>query len=444
LPQVNIKLGLKQTATNILLVGNAFVWYLLIFKTLGLLTDQAALSSSALMIYGTNAISLALFAFVGSFLIGKLKDRAKFLDVWMLSGVFLSLMPLLLDLSSLSSVVSISILFGAYFGLGMPIVMGYFSANTSTENRAKVSGITFLVIGLLFSLIGAFIISDVVTAFVVLSAIRLVGFIVFFACKEKTSVKEDQTESLIMNYRDILRNRSIIFYFIAWAMLSLVNYMTVPIQNALFASNDTYVFLIYILENIIMAITAVVCGFIADIFGRKRLTIIAFVMLGIGYAILGLSPNMAIAGYFYVISDGIAWGIFNIIFLLVIWGDLAQSKISDKLYFLGAFPYVFSSFLRMAFAFYVPDIQDVPIFSFASVFLFLAVLPLLYAPETLSEKRMKDRELKNYIEQAQRTARKGEERNKKKSKVNASDDNLSLEKKSENYEEAKRLAEKYY
>jgi hypothetical protein len=40
------------------------------------------------------------------------------------------------------------------------------------------------------------------------------------------------------------------------------------------------------------------------------------------------------------------------------------------------------------------------IFSFASVFLFLAVLPLIYAPETLPEKTMKDRDLKSYIEKA--------------------------------------------
>ncbi len=423
-----------------MLVGNAFVWYLLVFKTLGFLTDQLILSPATILVFGLNAVSIALLAFVGSFIVDKFKERVKFLDIWMLSGIFLSLLPLLLDRTNYISVLAISVLFGAYFGIGMPVVMGYFSANTSTENRGKIGGITFLVIGLLFSILGAFIINDVVTAFLVLAAIRLAGFLVFHAFKER----KEQIHSSKLTYRDILGNRAVIFYFIAWAMLSLVNYMTVPIQNALFDSSETYIFLIYILENVIMAITAVVCGFIADIFGRKRLTIIAFVMLGIGYAVLGLSPNIGISGYFYVISDGIAWGIFNIIFLLVIWGDLAHSKSSDKLYFLGAVPYVFSSFLRMAFAFYVPDIKDLPIFSFASVFLFLAVLPLLYAPETLSEKRMKDRELKNYIEKAQRTAQKEEEKNKKKSKEKVIEDSQSSEQSEEDYEKAKALAEKYY
>ena len=439
MPTEDNKPGLKLTVNNILLVGNAFVWYLLVFKTLGFLTEQITLSPSTILVFGVNAVSIALLAFAGSFIIDKFKGRAKFLDVWMLIGIFLSLLPLALDRTNFSNILAISVLFGAYFGIGMPVVMGYFSAKTTTENRGRISGITFLVIGLLFSILGAFIITDVVTAFLALAVIRLVGFLVFHAFKER----KEQIHSFKLTYRDILGNRAVIFYFIAWAMLSLVNYMTVPIQNALFDSSETYIFLIYIIENVIMAITAVVCGFIADIFGRKRLTIIAFVILGVGYAILGLSPNIGISGYFYVIADGIAWGIFNIIFLLVIWGDLAQSKSSDKLYFLGAFPYVFSSFLRLAFAFYVPDIKDVPIFSFASVFLFLAVLPLLYAPETLSEKRMKDRELKNYIEKAQKTAQKGEEKSKKKNKGDVKDDSQSSEQ-SEEYEKAKALAEKYY
>ena len=54
------------------------------------------------------------------------------------------------------------------------------------------------------------------------------------------------------------------------------------------------------------------------------------------------------------------------------------------------------------------------IFSFASVFLFLAVLPLIYAPETLPEKIMKDRDLKSYIENAKKKAEKRQKEEKEK------------------------------
>ncbi len=41
-------------------------------------------------------------------------------------------------------------------------------------------------------------------------------------------------------------------------------------------------------------------------------------------------------------------------------------------------------------------------FSLASFFLFVAVLPLMYANETLSEKRVKEMELKSYLEKAKK------------------------------------------
>jgi F0F1-type ATP synthase membrane subunit b/b' len=45
-------------------------------------------------------------------------------------------------------------------------------------------------------------------------------------------------------------------------------------------------------------------------------------------------------------------------------------------------------------------------FSLASFFLFLAVVPLMYAPETLSEKKIRDKELRDYLEKAKKTKEK--------------------------------------
>jgi len=56
------------------------------------------------------------------------------------------------------------------------------------------------------------------------------------------------------------------------------------------------------------------------------------------------------------------------------------------------------------------------IFSLTAFLLFLAVLPLIYAPETLPEKTMKDRELKSYIEKAQKVVQKETGKNQKKTK----------------------------
>ncbi len=88
------------------------------------------------------------------------------------------------------------------------------------------------------------------------------------------------------------------------------------------------------------------------------------------------------------------------------------------------------------------------IFSFASVFLFLAVLPLIYAPETLPEKLMKDRDLKSYVEKAKKKAQKESGKVNKKDKT---ENILSTMKKparapdeQRNMKMPRNLAEKYY
>ena len=74
-------------------------------------------------------------------------------------------------------------------------------------------------------------------------------------------------------------------------------------------------------------------------------------------------------------------------------------------------PFFISKYLQLILGNYVTSgILPEALFSFIAFFLFLAVLPLVYAPETLPAKTMKDRELKNYIEKAKKIAQKEEEK----------------------------------
>lgn len=175
-------------------------------------------------------------------------------------------------------------------------------------------------------------------------------------------------------------------------------------------------------------------------------------LLGISYAVIGLFGSVEAyklnVSIIFTVTDGIAWGIFYVLFLFTIWGDIAQNRVGDKFYFLGALPYVSSYFMQLFFMPFILmfGIGLTAVFSFASIFLFLAVLPLIYAPETLPEKVMKDRDLKSYIENAKKKASKETEKVAKKQKP-------TQEKKQEanttpetdkNYEDATKLAEKYY
>ncbi|MEA2090282.1 MAG: MFS transporter, partial [Thermoproteota archaeon] len=153
-------------------------------------------------------------------------------------------------------------------------------------------------------------------------------------------------------------------------------------------------------------------GFFADLVGRKRVAVAGFVALGIAYAILGFFPDMLIFQWFYSIVGAVAWGMFTTVFLMTIWADLSQSTTREKYYAIGGMPFLLSGVIPLLAEPYSKEISVHAAFSLASFFLFLAVLPLMYAPETLPEKKIQLRKLRKYVEEAKKKAEK--ERAKKK------------------------------
>jgi hypothetical protein len=97
---------------------------------------------------------------------------------------------------------------------------------------------------------------------------------------------------------------------------------------------------------------------------------------------------------------------FASVFFMTLWGDLAENNEKDKYYALGGLPYLLAGLLPIALKPFIAVSQAGTAFSLASFFLFLAVLPLMYAPETLPEGRIRERELKEYIERAKKTSEK--------------------------------------
>jgi len=64
---------------------------------------------------------------------------------------------------------------------------------------------------------------------------------------------------------------------------------------------------------------------------------------------------------------------------------------------------VISGFLRVTLGPFIAEVvPSYAILSFAAFFLFLAIFPLMYAPETLPENVFRERKLRGYIEKAKR------------------------------------------
>jgi hypothetical protein len=390
--------GIRVTVLNIVLVASAFVWYFLFFNFLRNTMDLLVLSSDAILkILGLNFFSLIFSALSGSFLVERFWDKVRFLYFWMLLGAFLSL-SLLHGFSGLLDVLVLSVAFGAYFGFGMPVIMGYYASTTSVFNRSKIGGTIFLVISLCSFIFSIVIIGNPDILALLLMSIQLAGLFIFYMLKPKTV---DMHEGTSVRFSSILLSRPFILYFLPWCMFSLVNYIVIPVLSKLFSEGEAFVRFYSMIENVLFAAFAFAGGFLADAFGRKRLAMIGFALVGFGYAILGLAQNI-VGWYLYTVIDGTAWGIFFVLFFFTVWGDLAEGRSSEKYYAVGVMPYLFSNFMRLLLEPYVSLIPTTALFSFASVFLFAAVLPLVYAPETLPESVIRARQLKSYIEKAKK------------------------------------------
>jgi MFS family permease len=404
------KLGanFKGVTVNLILLANTMVWYLFLC---GFIKNNAGfVGSDIVLIVGVNLSALVLSAVLSINIIQKITNRLQFIIYWLVVGVFLSPIVFLIGSVSFFSVILISCAIGAYFGFGLPVVLGYCSSNVESVHRAKVSGLAVFFYCVGFALM-IFLVRDSVSAAIVLTVWKLCGLIAILLLKPSESVINKQEK---VSYKSVLTNRSVLLYFFPWLIFSIVNNFALPILSASF--DVAIVHSLTMVENVLAGVSAIFFGFLADRFGRKRLLFFGFTLLGLGYAILGLLIPYDRGLYFYTIADGIAWGVFTTLFLFTIWGDIAGKKDSEKFFVIGFLPYIISTFLQAVFGQYVADsIMDLAVvFPFACFFLFITAIPLFLAPETLSEKVMKDKALTSYFEKAQKVVENDVAKNHKK------------------------------
>jgi MFS family permease len=396
------RIPLRKFAAALFLVSNSIVWYILTNSVLTDDLDKLSLGQNGFFLaLGMYYAGIALAAILGTVLFRR--SRVRWLSLWMLLGAAMTaLLPVLLR-TNLWIDFSVSLVFGISTGVGLPSCLAYFADATSVENRGTYGGITWGAIGLSV-LVLVLVTRNLAAAqsFGALALWRLIGFMVFFPLSRGEGKVDSAAH--VPSYRSILGRRDIMLYLLPWILFSLVNFIEAPILKNSFGDNAAQ--LAAFVEVAISGVSAVVGGFLADIVGRKRIAMIGFILLGLEYAFLSLFSTKQGTWYVYTLFDGIAWGFFAAVFFMTLWGDLAQDNQKEKYYLLGGLPYLLAGYLSELMTPFAGSIQTSAAFSLASFFLFLAMLPLMYAPETLSEKRMREMELKNYVEKAKKVKEK--------------------------------------
>lgn len=399
----------RDFVSVLIVIVNTFSWYFPLYMFFDSILGQFQMDYTLLLTaFGIQFATAIVFAILGTALVKRFSSRGTFLAVWMFTGIIASLMMPMLETFNMTYILLFSSLLGFSLGLGFPSCLAYFGDLSAVENRGWLAGIAFFASGLCILFIGVIVsLSTLFIGAMVLAAWRGIGLLSFLLVrKEKDGSKE---KTLEISYRSVVSDRSFLLYLIPWMMFALINFLETPIIYIVLGNEIASV--IPLVEFGMGGFVALLCGRFADSVGRKRVIIVGFILLGIGYAILGLFQDITILWYLYIVLDGTAWGIFLPMFFLVVWSELAGNRIKEKYYLIGLIPFLIASYSQILFTPFAENVEVSAAFSLASFFLFIAVLPLLYAPETMPEKKIELKRLRKFAEEAKKAKEKYENKN---------------------------------
>ena len=397
----------KDFLVVFILLMNVLGWYYMTLTMMNsVLGSFSATPEEKLVVLAAFYVTAVGSGIVGAVLSNRV-DRLKFLYIWIISGVVTSTLPALFSSFEVTNALVLSVFLGASFGFGMPSCLAYYAESTITENRGRIGGVILLITNLLAPiLVAPFGILGLTLNSIIMALWRGTGLVIFFLKPGERFVSEKRDAS----FSSIISNRSFLLYFIAWFMFSLLDkFEKMMIDHFLANSMPGLLNVMSIIEPVVASLFILIAGLLCDWNGRKKIILSGFVALGVAYAIIGLAPLSVISWYLYFIVDGFAWGIFLLTFVLILWGDLSQPGTREKYYAIGSIPFFLSSvipqFLTESF---VEQISLSAAFSLASFFLFVAVMPLVFAPETLPEKKMELRRLRSFADEARKAKEKYE------------------------------------
>jgi hypothetical protein len=381
----------RRFAAATLLTSGTLAWFFLVQFNIGdvFVSSQSnpfLVYVNPILFYGIAAIS----AIVGVQISSRISNRI-FLFFWIIFGVLSTALVPVFQQTGLMTFSTI--LLGLSLGLGLPNSMAFLADSTIVEERARVSGTTIFAtfcfaIGAMAAIrVFSLGVAGSVLLFALVRSFSLFAFVID-KCDRKNLISQEPRFRR-PEYKDFIS------YVLPWMMFILVGILA---WNLI--SPDKYASAVSIgtiLRYACIAAFGIVSGVVADRFGRKPPIIFGLIILGASFAVLGFSmSNFTVI--IYLMASGVAWGSFLSIYL-AIPGDLAISGSREKLYvFIMILPLIIMGVLL-----YTPVIanfsENTSSFSqVLSLILFLSIIPVLRAKETLPESKIRERKMKKYVE----------------------------------------------
>lgn len=377
------------------LILNSVAWFYLIVYKGFLATNPIPFAPSlAWLFYLAVLVSMLIGPIVA-----KRVKKMHFLLIWTILGIISSVFPLISPTLGELEVAILLVFWGVAFGVGFPSCLAMIPSLTKVGERGKTGGIifcsTFVVIFLLFLVVKDL---DISSYSLILGAWRSFGLVAFLF----HATPDESLQPKPVSYFSVIRNKTFLLYFFPWLAFCIVNYFETPILKEFYG--ESFWVLIGAAEFTVGALSCLIGGWLMDLRGRKFVIIFGLVMFGLGFALLTIFPHASFALAFFVIASGTAFGIFTVAFIFVVWGDMLNGERGEKFYALGNSPIPAATMLSYFFFPWLVKLSISVVFSLASLFIFLAIILIFFAPELLPESVLKKRELERYAEKVKKIA----------------------------------------
>ena len=389
----NVKISSRKLMAVTILPAGTLAW---VFFSYYIFEDIfKSITTDLFWVYTAKALffSFGAFSAIAGSMIGKRINFKMLLWAWITLGV-LTTASLAVFQGTLFSLLS-SILLGVSLGLGFPSSLAFLADCTVVEERGRVAGVmfleTFAIVTLAYVAMSVFSLGP--TGLILLAvALRSTSYLslALDPCK-----KEDGRES---SWKTVFEHRNFVFYLIPWLMFNIASGLIAFVWAWLPQSPDYQAALRIgsILHFLLPGVFALVSGVVADRFGRKQPIIVGMIMLGVSFAFLGVSTS-PLSVLVYLTISGIAWGFLMVVYAAVP-GDMAFSGSKEKFYVLSnVIPFITLLSLPGLADFLGVGIPAVALSSVLSIIVFISVIPVLRATETLPETEIRERKLREHV-----------------------------------------------
>lgn len=342
-----------------------------------------------------------IFAIIGS-VVSQRFNRNKLL-FFSITLAIISTASILL-VQGTSFILLTSIILGISLGLGYPVSAILILSKSIDDERGKISGfiilLTFILIVSGIILITIFE-ENLFLLIILLMVIRSISYVALRTKDKEILNRMSGKDQRNLSWSSVLRIREFKLYMFPWIMFNvasgLASFVTLGLSDL--PNYAPYISLATPIRYAATAFFGIVVGILADRIGRKKPIIVSLIALGFSFSFLAFVPSPETV-FIYLTISGAAWGMLMVLYLALL-GDLSRMYKSsgEKLYALGSFiPLIIYMFLPP-----IPQMLNITLPAtilpaILSMIMFVSIMPVYNAADTLAESTKKSRKMKDYTE----------------------------------------------